>query len=148
MRVLFLTTVLPGGLRGGGEIVAQSVIDALAGGGNDVRVVGYRRPGSDAPELAGEVCAGVRPIETADAGRLRTLGWMARAVAERAPYSSAKFQSRGYVRAMRDELAAAPALVFADHAQAAFAARAVAASVPLVFLAHNAEGAMYAEAAA
>lgn len=149
VRVLFLTTVLPGGLRGGGEIVAQSVVDALAGHGHEVSALGYRRPRSTAPELPGEVCVGVRPIETADAGRPRALVWMARALAAREPYSSAKYHSRAYLRAVRAALEADPGVVIVDHAQTRFAARHVGRpDPPLVFLAHNAEGDMYAQAAA
>jgi glycosyltransferase involved in cell wall biosynthesis len=123
------------------------VIDALAGHGHEVTVLGYRRPGSAAPELPGEVCVGVRPIETADAGRRRAVGWMARALVERAPYSSAKYRSRAYDRAVRAALARRPAAVFVDHAQSGFAVRHVnGLRPPLVFLAHNAEGDMYAKA--
>lgn len=148
VKVLFLTTVLPGGLRGGGEIVAHSVISALTAGGHEVSALGYRRPQSDAPALPGEICVGVRPIETAAAGRHRALAWMAKALAAGEPYSSAKYRSRAYVRAVRAAMAAGPDVVFVDHAQTRFAARRVGRpSPPLVFLAHNAEGDMYAQAA-
>src|SRR4051812_19142196 len=46
--VVFLTNVLPAGLRGGGEIVPQSIVEARARGGEDVRVFGSPSPGPTA----------------------------------------------------------------------------------------------------
>jgi glycosyltransferase involved in cell wall biosynthesis len=148
MRVLLLTNVLPANMRGGGEIVTQSVVEALDRAGHEVRVLGYRRPGS-APEVGPhEECAQVRPIETSGA-RSRALGWMARALATGTPYTSAKYYSRAYVQAAERALAAHPDAVILDHAHMLFALeRASRPLPPLVFLTHNAEGKMYAENAA
>lgn len=144
MGVVVLTTVLPSGQRGGGELVSQRIVDALSGGGCSVRVVGYRRPEDASPENPGELCAGRRPIETSAAGP-RALGWMARALATRTPYSCAKYDSRAYMRAAGAAMADMPAAVIADHAQTEFAIRRGAAGrVPLVFVAHNAESRAYA----
>ena len=147
MGVVVLTTVLPAGRRGGGEVVTQSIVDALSAAGTGVRVIGYRRPDDTRPLATGEIAAGRRPIETAGAG-LRALGWMARALVTRSPYSCAKFDSRAYMRAARQATEARPEAVIADHAQVASAVRrGVAGPVPLVFVAHNAESRVYAELA-
>ena len=79
MRVLLLTNVLPANMRGGGEIVTQSVVEALDRAGHEVRVLGYRRPGSSPDVGPHEECVEVRPIETAGA-RARAIGWMAGAL--------------------------------------------------------------------
>jgi polysaccharide biosynthesis protein PslH len=148
MSVVLLTNVLPADRRGGGQIVTQSVVEALAGAGEDVRVLGYRRPGSSPEVGAHEECVGQRPIETSSA-RFRALGWMARAVATGTPYTSAKYYSRAYVRAARRAIAARPRAVILDHAHMLFALKRLPRPLPpLVFLAHNAESRMYAEVAA
>jgi hypothetical protein len=146
VTILVLTTVLPWEQRSGGEIVSRSLIQAIAAAGRTVRVIGYRRPGDDGAPVDGEICAGHRPIETSAAGLLAP-GWMMRALLTRAPYSVAKYDSRNYVAAVRDAVAEADVVVV-DHAQVGFAvSRAVPADMPLVFVAHNAEGPMYATTA-
>src|SRR4051794_23375996 len=154
VSVVFLTNVLPAGLRGGGEIVSQSIVEALARGGEDVRVLGYRRPGGTAVEGRHEECVGRRPIETSAAG-WRAFAWMAKALATGAPYTGVKYRSRAYVRAARAALAgsrgpeAGARAVIVDHAHTSFApAAARVALPPLVFLAHNAESEVYGELAA
>jgi glycosyltransferase involved in cell wall biosynthesis len=148
MSVVLLTNVLPAGLRGGGEIVTQSVVEALASNGEDVRVLGYCRPAAATPVGRYERCVGTRPIETSAAGH-RAIGWMAKAIAMREPYSSAKYRSRAYIRAAREALAGAPRAVILDHAQSHFAlAGARRPLPPLVFIAHNAEREMYEQTAA
>ena len=140
--------MLPGGRRGGGEVVSQGIVDALAAGGRQVRVVGYRRPDDHAPVRTHEICAGRRPIETTAAGP-RAFAWMARALATGAPYSSAKYDSRAYLAAARRAGASDAAAVVADHAQVQFAVRrGVAGRAPLVFVAHNAESRVYEQLAA
>jgi glycosyltransferase involved in cell wall biosynthesis len=148
MSLVLLTNVLPAGLRGGGEIVTQTVVEALARDGEDVTVLGYRRPGTASPPGRFEQPVGERPIETAAAG-YRAIGWMGKALLKGEPYSSAKYQSRAYVRAAREALAAGPRAVILDHAQTHFAIAAARRPLPpLVFLAHNAERDMYAQTAA
>lgn len=141
MRAVVLTTALPGAGRSGGELVTKAMAEALRGAGWDVAVVGFARPG--VPPASGEVAAGERPIETSAAGRRAAL-WMARALATRAPYSVAKYSSRAYVEAARRELGRGASLVIADHAQVAFAVRALRPlPAPLVFVAHNVEADAY-----
>lgn len=127
-------------------MVSQGVVDALVAAGHEVRVVGYRRPSDDSPGAPGEVCAGRRPIETAEAGRL-ALAWMARALGTRRPFSSAKYASRAYVRSARAASAGADAAII-DHAQVHFAAGALDSRLPVVFVAHNVESGVYAALAA
>lgn len=143
---LMLTTVLPGALRSGGEIVSQAIVDALGRAGFTPTVVGYRRPGDDGPAGAGEVAASIRPIETQAAGR-RAGGWMAKAVLSGIPYSVAKYRSRGYLRAVDRGLAENPSAVLVDHAQVAFALPRIQ-NAPLVYVAHNAESRIYRDLAA
>jgi len=153
VTVVLLTTVLPRGRRSGGEVVSQSVVAALDSAGRNTRVVGYQRPEDRCSTAAGELSAGRRPIETATAG-LHGLAWMARAVATRAPYSSAKYESRAYLRAVRQALGHDATAVIADHAQVHFAIRrggvdrAGENRLPLVFIAHNAESCLYGRLAA
>lgn len=147
VSVLVLTNVLPAPRRTGGEVVTQAVVDALFAAGREVRTLGYRRPGDDGPAARGEVCVGRRPVETRDAGP-RALAWGLRAIAAAAPYSATKWRSRAYAHAVRAALAERPEVVIVDHAGlgvvAPFADRPEA---PSVFIAHNAEGEMYARLA-
>jgi glycosyltransferase involved in cell wall biosynthesis len=144
--VLFLSTVLPGGRRSGGEVVADGIVAALRAAGHEVVVLGYERPGEAARE--GELSAGRRPIETSSAG-LRAYGWMARALATRVPYSSAKYRSGAYLRAVRDQLDRSADLVVVEPVQPGFALEAVGdAGPPVVFIPHNAEGSLYGDLAA
>jgi glycosyltransferase involved in cell wall biosynthesis len=146
VRVLFVTTVLPGGGRGGGEVVSASIVAALREAGHQVSVLGYQRPGETPRE--GEIYVGRRPIETSSAGA-RAPAWLTRALVSRAPYSSTKYRSRAYLRAFRRALDHGADLVVVDHVQMHFALDvAGTASAPVVFVAHNADGPLYHELAA
>jgi hypothetical protein len=145
VNVAFLTTVLPGDRRGGGEVVSQAFVDVLREAGHRVSVVGYRRAGANPPLHEDDVVAGERTIETS-AGRLGAAAWLAAALLRREPYSFAKYRSSGYRSAAAGVLASRPALVVMDHAQTAAAAGETDAE-RLVYLAHNVEGDVYAELA-
>lgn len=138
MRVLFLTTLLPGMRRTGSEVASQAFADALRAAGHDVTLLGYRRAGTDPPLAWGDVAVSARHIETSAAG-LRPLWWMARGLLSRRPYTLAKYEGRAYRRAIEAAVAAAaPALVVLDHAQvAALGDRDW--GVPVVYIAHNVE---------
>ena len=149
-NVLVLTTVLPTGARSGGEIVSQSLIEALLGAGHDTRVVGYRRSGDKSPGHPTDMCAGTRPIETANAP-VRAVAWMTRALVTGSPFSVAKFQSRSYSKTANRAFAADPSVVIVDHAQAPVSIAGLArraSPAPTVFMAHNVERASYAALAA
>jgi glycosyltransferase involved in cell wall biosynthesis len=146
VRILFLTTVLPAGRSTGGEAVTQAFVDALRTAGHDVTTIGYRRPGTRGAPAAGEVPAGERPIETSDAGPYAA-AWLLRAMATRRPYSTVKYVSRGYRRAVAAALTPPPAVVLVDHAQSAWAASGLR-GVRRAYVAHNVEHEHYAELAA
>ena len=144
VRVLFLSTLLPGALSSGSEVATQAFADGLRAIGHDVVLVAYRRSGSSPPTGADDVAVADRHIET-DAAGVRPALWMARALVTRRPYSVAKYVSRAYARAVGDELRRVrPELVVVDHAQMAWAAP----PLPYVYLAHNVEHRLYAELAA
>ena len=148
MSVVVVTNILPGAKRSGGEIVTQSVVDALFAAGHDVRVLGYRRPSDTTPDAPGELCVGRRPIETREAG-VRFAEWMLRSLATGAPYTTTKWLSRDYLQAVEDALAERPEALIVDHsALAVVLPPAERVDVPLIFLAHNAEAAMYERVAA
>jgi glycosyltransferase involved in cell wall biosynthesis len=146
--MLVVTNMLPGERRSGGEIVTQSVVDALCSAGHEVRVLGYRAPDDTAADSRGEICVGRRRIETRAAG-LSAAGWMLRAVATRGPYTGAKWVSRGYRRAVAAGLAERPAALVVDHAGIySVVPPAARLDVPMVFVGHNAEARMYEQLAA
>ena len=147
MRVLFLTTALPGARRTGGEVATQAFVDALRSAGHEVAVLGYRRTGDDSVVALGEVAVADRPIETSEAG-LRAVGWMARGLVRRRPYSVAKYVSRAMRIAVERHLSAErPALVVVDHAQMGWLLPRGGFGVPHVHVAHNVEHALYAQLA-
>ena len=147
--VLVLTTVWPGGRRSGGEQVTQAFVDELRAAGRRVVVVGYLRPGDAGPRHPDDHIAGVRPIETDDAGAGRRAAWMLGALATGLPYSAAKYRSPTYRRLADRFLAERPDLVVVDHAQMGWLLRGRrgAAARAQVYLAHNVEHALYAEQA-
>lgn len=147
MRALFLTTVLPGNGRGGGEVVSQLFVDAIRAAGWDVDVVGYQRTG-DPPAAGARVwSAGERPIETG-ADRRATLAWIIAAYVRREPYTAAKFRSFAYTRTARRLLGPpAPDLVVVDHLQMSWIRPLVTSDIPVVVIAHNAEASLYAKLA-
>jgi glycosyltransferase involved in cell wall biosynthesis len=146
--VLVLTTVLPGGRRGGAEIVTQGLIGALSRAGREPAVVGYRRPAEGSHERSGETCVGEREIETSSAG-VRAVGWMARAILERAPYSVTKYRSSAYLRGASAGIAARPEAVILDSSRLYFAVRdRRELAAPLILVAHNAEARLYERLAA
>jgi hypothetical protein len=143
-RVLFLTTVLPSRRFTGSEVATQCFIDALRRCGCDVSVLGYRRTGDTLDPTAGEHVVGERPIETSAAGA-RAFAWLALAYARGLPYSSAKYRSKAYLRAVRGVLMERPPdLVVVDHAQLFWLTGVIPEATPIVLLAHNLEHELYA----
>jgi glycosyltransferase involved in cell wall biosynthesis len=143
VTIVFLTTVLPGGRRTGGEVASQTFIDALRDIGARVLVLGYQRPGEAPPGHPDDLPAAVRHIETSAAGA-RALPWLARALARRLPYSASKYVSRAYRRRAGRVIAAErPDLVIVDHAQSGWVAPRGSGRAPYALLAHNAEHRLY-----
>ena len=147
MTLLFLTTVLPAEATTGGESASRAFVDGLRRAGNRVVVVGYRRRGSELEPGPDDRSAGERRIETDTAGAA-PLGWLAKALALRLPYSVAKYRSRRYRQAVREAIAEVqPDLLICDHAQASAGLPRGNLSVPLIYLAHNLEHRLYRDAA-
>ncbi|MGH2838038.1 MAG: glycosyltransferase [Thermoleophilaceae bacterium] len=145
MRILFLSTLLPGLRRTGSEVATQSFVDALRKAGHDVTLLAYRRVNTDPPIAPDDVAAADRHIETLGAG-VRPAFWMLRAIATGRPYSVAKYVGRAYRRAMDDAHARLrPELIVLDHAQMAWLIPAGGWDVPTVYLAHNVEHALHDE---
>jgi polysaccharide biosynthesis protein PslH len=146
-KALFLTTVLPSGRFTGSEVVSQLFIDGLRRCGCEVSVFGYKRAGGGHALGTGEIAIGERPIETSEAGA-RAFEWLASGLARRLPYSSAKYRSTAYCRAVPNFLTEdPPALVVLDHAQLFWLTDTIPAGTPLVLLAHNLEHELYASEA-
>jgi glycosyltransferase involved in cell wall biosynthesis len=138
-----VTTVLPDPSRGGGEVVTAGFVGALRRAGADVDVVGLLRPGDAIPAAPDGVrfhVAGRRPIETVGAARRHQAAWAVRALLRGEPFSAAKYRSPGQRRMVAKIGAWDVAVV--DHLQMAWMAPRLGR--PLVLLAHNHEGAVYA----
>ena len=147
MRILFLSTLLPGLRRTGSEVATQGFVDALRGAGHEVALLGYRRVRHRPADGGGDVAAADRHIETLGAG-LRPAFWMLRAIATRRPYSSRSTwaaRTAGVGRCLR---APRPDLIVLDHAQMGWLMPAGGWDVPTVYLAHNIEHALHEELAA
>jgi len=143
VKILFLTTVLPGKRRMGSEAASQAIIDALRDSGADVTVVGYVRTGDDYRAGTSEVCAGRRPIETRAAG-WRPIVWFLASVSLNIPYSVAKYRSRAFVSAVRSTLREqAFQVVVVDHVQMSWLLTSIRPAGPVVAVAHNVEHRMY-----
>ena len=145
MRILFISTLLPGARIKGSEVATQGFVDALRSLGHQVSLLGYRRAGHVPPMHADDVDVAERHIETATA-RAWPVVWMAHAVLTRRPYSVAKYVSRRYASAVDERLVALePELIVLDHAQMGWLLPARGWSVPFVYIAHNLEHRLHAE---
>src|SRR3954454_24145784 len=148
MKILFLTTALPARRSTGGEIAKQAVVEALAGEGHAVTVMGYRRPEDPYERRDDVVCAGVRPIETDSASTLRKAAWMSSAVVRSLPYSAAKYHSPSYARRVSELAHGRYDLAVVDHAQMGWIISTLQQlKLAYVALLHNVEHPMYAERA-
>ena len=148
MRILFLSTLLPGLRRTGSEVATQGFVDALRGADHEVVLLAYRRVGTDPPMAEDDVAAADRHIETLGAGARPAL-WMLRAIATRRPYSVAKYVGGAYRSAMDEAFARLrPELIVLDHAQMGWLMPAGGWEVPTVYLAHNVEHALHDELSA
>lgn len=143
MKILFLTTVLPGKRRMGSEVASQSVIDALVDLGADVTVVGYIRQGDDYHTGPNEISAGRRYIETSSS-RIYPLLWLVKSFLRGLPYSLSKYKSRDFIHTVNGLLETDPSdLVIIDHVQMSWLAGSIDHKGKTVGLAHNIEHEMY-----
>jgi polysaccharide biosynthesis protein PslH len=144
MKILYLTTVLPGKEKTGGEIATQVFVKALLELGHKLTVVGYQRKDDTTYQVAQhEYRIGQRFIETDRAG-LSIVGWLTQAFANNLPYSAAKYYSAHYLNTVRHFLRTTkPELVILEHSQLGWLLPGL--SSQLVFIAHNVEHELYAE---
>lgn len=141
LSVLFLTTILPGERRVGGEIVSAHVIEALRSLGHQVQVLGYARPGYVARD--GELAVEYRPAETRGAP-LRAVKWLASALLRRNAYSMEKFMGSAYSAAVESALSMrAWDRIILDHAQMGWLLPLLHGQ-RIVHISHNCEGMLYA----
>jgi len=143
IKILFLTTVLPGRRRMGSEVASQSVIDMLIKLGASVTVVGYIRKGDDYCTGPNEISAGTRYIETSSS-RVYPLFWLGSSFLQKLPYSISKYKSGNFIRIVNRLLETdAYDLVIIDHVQMSWLADRIAYNGKIVGLAHNVEHQMY-----
>jgi len=145
LSILFLTTVLPGERRVGGEIVSAHVIETMRSLGHDVRVLGYARPGYAARD--GEVVVERRPIETRGASSWAAR-WLAQAFLGGNAYSVQKFAGGAYRAALERALSErAWDRIVIDHAQMGWLLPQLDCRQHIIHISHNCEGLLYAEQA-
>jgi len=145
LSVLFLTTVLPGERRVGGEIVSAQVIETMRSLGHDLRILGYARLGYTVRD--GEVAVEMRPIETRDAS-LWAVRWFAQAILGGNAYSVQKFAGSAYRVALERALSERTwDRIVIDHAQMGWLVPQLDRHGPIIHISHNCEGLLYAEQA-
>ena len=144
VRILFLTTLLPGARGSGSELASQAFVDGLRALGHDVTVLAYRRAGDTPPVHPGDVAVADRHIETSGAGA-RPLLWMARALATPAAVLGGQVRvARATAARSATRLAGEPpALVVLDHAAMGWLVPRGGWPVPWAYLAHNVEHRLY-----
>jgi polysaccharide biosynthesis protein PslH len=147
MKILFLTTVLPRRQRMGGEVASQCFIDALQSSGCDVTIMGYQHQ-DDILELSpSEVSIGRRYIETQKA-KFHVLIWLALSFLKQLPYSSGKYYSQAYIKAVQNALKTTQYdRVIVDHAQMAWLTKYIADPSQLLTISHNIEHQLYFDTA-
>lgn len=140
MKILFITTSLPGAVTNGGEQWSRNVIDGLRRIGADVTVIGFERPGN--PGGKGEASVGRRTVETSRTPVQAAL-WGVRALLGGRPYTVQKWIGADYRRALAGLLARGGwTAAVIDHVQMAWTAELVG-DLPVFHLSHHAEGALY-----
>jgi polysaccharide biosynthesis protein PslH len=146
MNILFLTTVLPGGRRGGGEIVSQQPIEAFIQQGHRVTVLGYQPRETKYQPKAHEISIGTRYIET-DTAKYYPLWWMLSSYLSGLPYSAAKYYSKAYLTKATELLTRSNYdVVIIDHAQLGWLRQLpIAPNTKRIFISHNIEHELYLE---
>ena len=102
MRILFISSRLPGRIDTGGDQWAATVVASLRRSGHHVGLIGYdmggRSTGADCVAVPiGETRTGLAPA--------RALGWGLAALASGHPYTVQKWRSHGFRRKLRATLA-------------------------------------------
>jgi len=144
MNILFLTTVLPGKKRGGGEIVSQQLIDSLRQNGHQVSILGYKPRSGYYQENSNEISIGERYIET-ETAKYYPLIWLLSSYIRGFPYSAQKYYSKAYLAKVTELLARSHYdIVTIDHAQLGWL-QVQLGKTKLVFVSHNIEHELYLE---
>ena len=146
MNILFLTTVLPGQKRSGGEIVSQQLIDSLIQNGHRVLILGYKPREGNYQENSNEISIGERYIET-ETAKYYPLIWMLSSYVQGLPYSAQKYYSKAYVAKIVEILAREHYdIVAIDHAQLGWLQDLPLGNhTKLMFVSHNIEHELYRE---
>ena len=144
MKILFLTTILLSQNKNGGEVASQSFIDKIQEFGHHVKVLGYLRHGDTLDKSSEDkVIVGERYTETKKSP-LYSLLWLLQSLVKGMPYSATKYYSKAYIKLVKQTLNSGKYdLAIIDHAQLSWLADYVPSSIPLVFIAHNAERLVY-----
>lgn len=141
LSLLFLTTILPGERRVGGEIVSAQIVETLRSLGHDVRVLGYGRAGYVPRE--GDVLVENRLVETRGAP-LQAARWLAMAFLGGRAYSAEKFTGHAYSSALGRALSERVwDRILLDHAQIGWLLPQLKGQ-NLIHVSHNCEGLLYA----
>jgi hypothetical protein len=141
MRLLFATSIVPDGLLASGyEIANAAIIDALRRTGAQVTVIGFVWPGRAPADPGNTVVLGALDVRTQNAGPLRKLVWLARALRKGLTFASAKLcvVPGGTVRAAIRGAGSFDAYIL-NSVQFAAAFEAELADRPSIFVAHNVE---------
>lgn len=144
-RILYLSTVLPHRLQGGGEICSMNFIEALKHAGCDVEVVAYQRSGEGDDKTFPPGFHSPRPlvIESGQS-RMRMGYWMLRSILHRRAFSVDKYVTRAMRTFVQARLRGSRwDLVVIDHAQAGWLLPLVPESLPVILVAHNVEHRLY-----
>jgi polysaccharide biosynthesis protein PslH len=146
VNILFLTTVLPGKKRNGGEIVSQYLIDALRQNSHQVLVLGYTPRGGSYQVQLDEISVGERYIET-ELAKYYPLIWMLFSYLKGIPYSTEKYYSKVYETKVAELLAQSHYdTVIVDHAQIGWLKNILPSKqTKLIFNTHNIEHEIYLE---
>lgn len=143
MRLLFVTTMLPHTRLHGGEIWSQTIVDSLRRNGADVTVLGYCREGVSPAD--GEIGAGPHLVESGSTP-IRSL-MTAVASLGREGFTVRKWRSAAYRSRLSTLLATGKwTAAVVDHAQMAWTLPLLR-GLPVFYLAHHAERALYARLA-
>jgi len=142
-NILFATTVLPGAMSTGGEIVSQRIVEALSQIGANVKVLGYARSGYK--RLPRERLIQTRQIETR-LSPLSFLGWVLQAGFRGRAISIQKYCSHSYLKVLDEELKGSYDVVIIDHAQTGWLLPRLKDHLVL-HVCHNNEAELYRERA-
>jgi len=146
VEILYLTTVLPGKIPGGGEIATKNFISAFEMDGHSVRLLGFCRENDN---HQGQ-CVEERRFVSA-ANKIQTAGWLLQSVFMNTSYGMRKFYSNKYAEHVLDHLSTNKiGCVVIEHSQLSWMSRLIKNNyprIPLIFNSQNVEFDMYSRLA-